>query len=65
VQVKGRNGAVEKRTVVTGIADDKNIEIVSGLSESDTVLVVTKKLNLQSDKQEGKNPFQPARPKVR
>ncbi len=65
VQVKGPGGGAEKRSVVTGLADDKTIEIVSGLSESDTVLIVTKKIATESGAPQGKNPFQPARPKFR
>jgi HlyD family secretion protein len=39
VQVPGANGEPETREIVTGIDDGINIEVVSGLSENDVVLV--------------------------
>ena len=49
-----------KQPVVTGASDDKNIEIVSGITENDTVLVKNKKYSLpKSDT--GSNPFMPGR----
>jgi membrane fusion protein, macrolide-specific efflux system len=65
VQVKGPKGEPVKRAVVAGLADDKSIEIVSGLAEGDTVLIITKKINTEAGASQGKNPFQPTRPKVR
>jgi macrolide-specific efflux system membrane fusion protein len=50
-----------KQPVVTGISDDKNIEIVSGITADDVVLIKTKKYSLpKSDT--GSNPFMPGRP---
>ncbi len=47
-----------RQVVVLGVSDDKNIEIVSGLSESDMVVVKTKKFSLPTA-DIGKNPFTP------
>ncbi len=51
-----------KKAVVTGIADDKKVEIVSGLTEEDEVLVKSKKYSLPKSGSSGANPFMPARP---
>jgi membrane fusion protein, macrolide-specific efflux system len=45
-----------KREVQTGMTDDKNIEIVSGLKEEDEVILKTKKFSLNKSKGGG-NPF--------
>ena len=50
-----------KQDVVTGISDDKRIEIVSGLSEDDEVVIKAKKYALPKSSN-GSNPFAPARP---
>lgn len=47
-----------KRLVKTGIADDKNLEIISGIDERDTVIVKTKKYILPQSSV-GSNPFMP------
>ena len=47
-----------KRTVGLGITDDKNFEILSGLTAKDIVLVKTKKYTLPSSNV-GSNPFSP------
>jgi hypothetical protein len=47
--------------VVIGISDDKNVEIVSGLSTEDIVLTKSKKYKLPTSST-GKNPFMPSRP---
>ena len=39
VDVVGADGKTETREVVTGVDDGTNIEIVSGLSENETVIV--------------------------
>lgn len=51
-----------KQEVETGISDDKNIEIVSGLKEDDEVVMHTKKYNLNKAGTTGSNPFMPSRP---
>lgn len=49
-----------RRPVQTGISDTKNVEIISGLSEGDAVVVKSKKYALPTASQ-GTNPFMPAR----
>ncbi|TAL34768.1 MAG: HlyD family efflux transporter periplasmic adaptor subunit [Spirochaetes bacterium] len=65
VTVKGRGKTPEKRAVTTGIADDKNTEILTGLTGDETLIIVTKKFTPASDAAQGKNPFQPERRKPR
>ena len=50
----------QEREVVLGIADDKDVEIVSGLSEDDNVVMKSKKYSV-SKKNGGTNPFMPNR----
>lgn len=50
-----------ERKVETGLSDEKNTEIVSGLSEKDTVIVKTAKFSLPSGPKAGSNPFMPTR----
>jgi macrolide-specific efflux system membrane fusion protein len=61
VVVKGSEKKTEERTITTGITDDTNIEIVSGLSENDRVIVSMKKYTPAEKKQTGTSPLQPAR----
>jgi macrolide-specific efflux system membrane fusion protein len=49
-----------KQPVQTGMSDDKNVEIVSGLSLNDTVVIKTKKYMLPQNSI-GTNPFMPLR----
>ncbi len=57
----GNNGKPEHRTVVLGVSDDKNVEIVSGLTEDDEVVLRTKKYALpQSSSGGGSNPLMPS-----
>jgi len=59
--VKKKNvGAAEKREVQTGLVDEQNAEILSGIKDDDTVVVVVKK-SLQLDAKKTGNPFLPAR----
>ena len=51
-----------KKAIVTGIADDKKIEIVSGLTEDDDVLIKSRKYALPKSGSAGASPFMPARP---
>ena len=48
-----------KRVVKLGITDDKNYEILSGITASDTIIVTTKKYVFPSGDSSGKNPFLP------
>ncbi|MCX5707030.1 MAG: efflux RND transporter periplasmic adaptor subunit [Candidatus Omnitrophica bacterium] len=54
----GDKGPV-KRVIKTGINDDKNIEIISGVEEKDTITVKSKKYVLPQDNSAGSNPFMP------
>jgi macrolide-specific efflux system membrane fusion protein len=50
----------EERAVMLGIADDKNVEVKSGLTLNDEILVKSKKYALPKNAS-GSNPFMPAR----
>jgi membrane fusion protein, macrolide-specific efflux system len=50
-----------KRSVKTGMADDKNTEVVSGLDENDVLVVKAKSYRLPKSSTTGTNPFMPAR----
>lgn len=49
------------RSVETGLSDDKNIEIVSGLSEGDEVVIKSAKYSLPKGAGGGTNPLMPSR----
>ena len=49
-----------RQAVTAGISDDKNTEIVSGITANDRIIVTSTKYMLPSAKQ-GTNPFMPAR----
>jgi macrolide-specific efflux system membrane fusion protein len=49
-----------KVSVTLGISDDKNVEILSGITENDKIIVKTKKYALPKSST-GTNPFMPAR----
>jgi membrane fusion protein, macrolide-specific efflux system len=53
--------SIEKKYVETGISDDTNMEIISGLQLSDKIVSKSKKYELSTDKKEMKNPFMPKR----
>lgn len=59
---KNGNGQAVRSKVETGISGEKNIEILSGLSDGDTVIAKSSKYELPTDKT-GTNPFMPSRPK--
>jgi len=50
-----------ERAIELGIADDKNTEIVSGVTANDTIIVTTKKYVPSNGAQSGTNPFMPSR----
>lgn len=56
---KARDG--ERRAVTTGIINDNMVEIISGISSEDTVLIKSEKFVLQQS-DDSKNPFMPQRP---
>jgi macrolide-specific efflux system membrane fusion protein len=61
VYVKQNNGAEPVRQGVTlGMSDDKNVEVLKGITENDKIVVKTKKYVLPTSTT-GKNPFMPSR----
>jgi macrolide-specific efflux system membrane fusion protein len=61
VLVKQDNAKEPIRTSVKlGISDDKNVEVLSGISENDRIIVKVKKYSLPKNTT-GTNPFMPAR----
>ncbi len=59
--VKQSNGAEPVKVRLTlGISDDKNVEVLSGLTEKDRILLKSKKYSLPKNTR-GKNPFTPGR----
>ncbi|MBF0483421.1 MAG: HlyD family efflux transporter periplasmic adaptor subunit [Candidatus Omnitrophica bacterium] len=59
ILVKTGPGKTEKRHIQTGLADTNNIEITSGLTTNDIVIVQNKKFVMP--KSSGSNPFMPSR----
>ena len=51
---------IEKK-VELGIADERNVEVISGLTENDKILEVTKKYVAAKKKASGSSPFMPGR----
>ncbi|MFA6350079.1 MAG: efflux RND transporter periplasmic adaptor subunit [Candidatus Omnitrophota bacterium] len=51
-----------KRVIKVGLNDDKNYEVLSGLTAADTVVVTTKKYVFPSSSKTGSNPFLPKMP---
>lgn len=49
-----------KQRVQLGMTDDKNVEVLSGIKETDRLVVKTKKYSLPTN-DTGKNPFMPSR----
>ncbi len=49
-----------KARVKLGVSDDKNIEVISGVTEKDRIVVKSKKYSLPKNNN-GKNPFMPSR----
>lgn len=61
VMVKdGKNKVPEKRNVKLGVADNKNIEVLSGVGVNDTIILKSKKYSIP-EASTGKNPFMPNR----
>jgi len=59
IAVQGR-GEPEKRAVKLGISDDKNVEIISGISKDDKIAVKPEKFSIPRNSS-GTNPFMPQR----
>lgn len=49
-----------KRAVQLGISDDRNVEVISGITENDRIILKTKKYSLPQSTT-GSNPFMPSR----
>ncbi|KPK41988.1 MAG: hypothetical protein AMJ78_03995 [Omnitrophica WOR_2 bacterium SM23_29] len=61
VLIKQNNGKEPLKTRVTlGISDDKNVEVLSGITENDRIMLKTKKYSLP-ESTTGTNPFMPSR----
>ncbi|MDD5736874.1 MAG: efflux RND transporter periplasmic adaptor subunit [Candidatus Omnitrophica bacterium] len=56
---QGSGSTPVRRAVTTGLADDKNIEIISGVTAEDTVEIRSKKFVLPKKPSAGTNPFMP------
>lgn len=60
VLLKNGKDKPEPKKVQLGLDDDENVEVVSGLSPDDTIIITTKKYLLPSkDRENGSNPFMP------
>lgn len=58
--MQGDGGEPVRAAVKLGISDDKNIEVLSGISETDRIILKSKVYSLPKDNR-GKNPFMPGR----
>jgi membrane fusion protein, macrolide-specific efflux system len=54
-----------KRVVQTGITDDKNYEVLSGITANDTIIISTKEYVFPNSSSTGSNPFMPKMPNAR
>ena len=61
---QGQGKSPVRRAVTTGLSDEDNIEIVSGVTADDTIEIRSKKFILPASSSGGKNPFMP-QPKKR
>jgi len=50
-----------KRRIQLGIADDKNVEVISGLETTDTIVIASQNYQPSKDTGSGTNPFLPSR----
>ena len=57
---RGQGKEPLKKEIITGIADEKNVEVVSGLDTNDRVVVNSKKFVLPKNNL-GSSPFMPGR----
>ena len=57
VTIKSEGMKTEEREIVLGAADDKNVEVVSGLTEDDEIVYKSQKYRVR--KEGGTNPFMP------
>ncbi len=62
VSVKGSSkNKTEKREVVLGLSDEKNVEVIKGLTPDDSIMVYTQAYDPSKKKTKGTNPFMPFR----
>jgi multidrug efflux pump subunit AcrA (membrane-fusion protein) len=54
-----------KRIVNLGMTDDRNYEVLSGVTEKDTVIISTKKYVFPGSGKTGSNPFLPKMPSAK
>lgn len=59
VIVGSKAGGGRQRIIKTGISDEKNTEIVSGINKNDRVIIQTNEFSLPVNKENGSNPFLP------
>jgi multidrug efflux pump subunit AcrA (membrane-fusion protein) len=57
---QGDNGESARVVVKLGISDDKNVEVLSGVTKDDRIIAKSKSYSLPKDTR-GKNPFMPGR----
>jgi len=55
---QGDNGELVRAAVKLGISDDKNVEVLSGVTKDDRIIIKSKMYSLPKDTR-GKNPFMP------
>jgi len=60
---QGQGKPPARRAVTTGLTDEKNIEITSGITADDTVEIRSRKFVLPMSASTGSNPFMPQRKK--
>lgn len=58
---QGNGEKSAKRRVLLGIADDKNVEVASGLEATDKIVIATQAYQPSKDQGSGTNPFFPSR----
>lgn len=58
---RGNDRKPEEVRVELGISDEKNVEVISGISEEDTILAKSQKYSLQEAPKGGTNPLMPFR----
>jgi macrolide-specific efflux system membrane fusion protein len=59
---QGKDKKTVKRTIELGISDDKNMEVISGLSTQDTIIIDNNTYQPSQVNNQGKSPFMPSRP---
>jgi len=59
VLVKKGNSKPKTQSVQLGMSDDENVEVTSGLSADDTIIISSKKYLPSESKENGSNPFMP------